>query len=241
MLTKITTHGSGEKTFVLLPGWNHSFENEQLFIELLAHKHTVLTVSPPGYSGTPESKILLDFSELAQDIKQQLTEKNCLDATFVGFSMGSRIVAELAQIMPVANPIFIGCPLELTDVPRWARLLIKNNGIVGLLRTSPHFQRFAVTKALRSAAQDVTAVFSERAATLSGAFDSLIGLLNSTASLKCYLKTATFIYGEHDPYLPLAQEVGITKLRIVKDAGHACIWGHEEEVVNLMLQTSSRT
>ncbi len=235
MLTRLTTHGSGKKTFVLFSGWNHSFENEQLFLELLTDQYTVLTVSPPGYSGTPDSKELLNFSALAQDTRHQLIEKNCSDATLVGFSMGCRMIAELALIMPVVEPIFIGCPLEISDVPRWAKLLVKNKGIVNVLRTSRYFQRFAVTKALRAAAQDTTAAFSERAATLSGAFDSLIGLLNSTAPLKSYLHTGAFIYGEHDPYLPLAQELGIPKLSIVKNAGHACIWGHEEEVVKLII------
>ncbi len=234
MLTRLTTHGSGVKTFVLLAGWNHSFTNELPFVELLAKNHTVLVVSLPGYAGTPESPHFADFPTLAKDIHLQLVAMNLLDATLIGFSMGCHLIAELARIMPINNLVLIGCPLNIAGVPWWTQVLFSNTSAINYLRKNKQFVSFAVLTALRSVSHDTSAQFSDRATTLTGAFDSLVGLLKSTASLQPFLSSALFIYGEHDQHLADAHQSGVKNLQVIAAAGHACIWGHEGELERLI-------
>lgn len=228
---KITTYGNKPSKLVLLSGWNHSFNNEQPFLSLLAKTHTVLVVSLPGYDGVPDSPILLDFPTLALAVRSTLESHQALEAQFLGFSMGCQLLAELAQLMPIKNPILIGCPLGVQTIPWWGGPLLRSQGTLAFLRKSTRFTHFVVTLALRSVSQEKNAQFSERAATLRGAFDSLIGLLRSTAEITPFLQTALFVYGELDPYRAVAKETAIQHQMSIPSAAHACIWGYEQELV----------
>lgn len=230
----LNKYGSGNTALIAFPGWIHPIENEKKFLDLLSKKYTVYSVCLPGYMKSPDANYFNDFSSLVDEIHTQLInikEKK----VYIGFSMGCRLIMELEEKFPSNyKKIFIGSPVRGYSIPLWAKVALINTYLLSLLRKFQVFKLFVIHTALRTITQDNKAIFKEKNVTITGAFDSLLGLIRSQIYFERYVKSAKFVYGEHDTYLRDAGEFEISDLSIIKNSGHNCVRDTEREVVQII-------
>ncbi|MCB9800640.1 MAG: alpha/beta hydrolase [Pseudomonadales bacterium] len=229
-------YGSGNTVLVAFPGWTHPIENEKEFLNLLSKKYTVYSVCLPGYVKNKNSNKFNDFKNLVSDIDKEIKKIKSKNIVYIGFSMGCRLIMELENKYPNKyKKIFVGTPVHNYRIPLWANLLLLNSNIINILRKSKSFKLFIVNKALKNILNDNKAVFNKnRNVTLTGAFDSLIGLIKSDNTFIKYKKTTNFIYGNNDKYLYEAKKYNLKSLYIIENADHNCVRNHEEEVVRII-------
>ena len=229
--------GTAQRALILFPGWTHPAQKEPKFINELSKKFKIASLELPGYMRNQDLSNYQDFLFLAKELHTELKKTKIDFSAFIGFSLGSRLISTYLKLYPNnIECIFIGYPTEPYQLPIWARILVNNRLFIDILRRNKGFKQFVVNKALRTINQDETAVFHPDRVTLTGAFDSLIGLITSAVNLDTNKKSATFIYGEQDEYLYEAQKKNLKHLKIIKRAVHNCVRGHEMEVVNLIIQ-----
>ncbi len=227
-------YGVRGKILVFFPGWISPIEKEKLFLNILSKKYRVVSVHLSGYLNARELNSFKDFSSLAPKIHALLVSRHLDKGVFVGFSLGYRLIMELSKKYPNNNKkIFIGAPVKNFDIPFWAKLILKSNLVINFLRKSRFVKNHLVFLARKHIDKNVQYKFSDSFVTLTGAFDSLVGLLKTTSSIMPHQKKVLFIYGEKDSYLKQARSVGIRNITIIKNAGHNCIRGHEKETVQI--------
>ncbi len=224
------SYGNAQKVIIMLPGWKYPPEMEPKFIKLLSEKYRLVTVQLPGYWDNPDASTFLDFSELAEMILHELNTQKIVPSAWVGFSMGCKLFMEIEHCKPNIVPsIFVGCPQGKYQVPSWGRVLLTSKRIVLLLRKNPMSKKYIVRMALKTLKNhDLDQV------TVTGAFDSLLGLLRSTVRPTPKTLQSLYIYGNRDRYLSIAQEKCLPNLAIIPNADHNCVRDHEPEVVALI-------
>lgn len=238
-MSKITLekYGTADKTLITFPGWIHPIENEKKFLDLLRKKYTVYSICLPGYVNNKNSNSYINFREIAGDIQIELMDIKNKNIVYVGFSMGCRLIMELEKQFPSVNKkIFVGSPVSDFKIPFWARLLLLNSKLINFLRRFDLFKLYIVNKALKKITQNHESVFKAQNVTLSGAFDSLVGLIQSQTNFEKYLKSTLFIYGEDDPYLREVENYKTKNLKIITNAEHNCVRDNEAEVVKIIDQ-----
>lgn len=227
-------YGNGKDILVGFPGWNHPVEKEGKFLQLLTKKYTVYSVHLPGYVGNKDLNTFQDFTSIAYEIYEEL-KKIKGELVLIGFSMGCRLIMELEREHPNNwKKIFVGSPVYNYDIPIWAKLLLLNSVFINFLRKFHSFKLFVVNKALKTITQDKQAFFQGNNVTLTGSFDSLVGLLKSETNFKKYTNSALFIYGENDDYLKEAKKLSVKSLKVIDTVGHNCVRNNENKVINLI-------
>lgn len=227
-------YGSGNIAIIAFPGWIHPIENENKFLMLLSKKYTVYSIHLPGYMGNHDSDSFHDFTHLVNTIHDEL-KKIKEKQVFVGFSMGCRLIMELEKLYPDdLKKIFVGSPVNNYSIPFWAKILLLSFSHLSLLRKSRFFKIFVVNKALKTITNDEQAVFNKENISLTGAFDSLVGLIKSQSCFEKFVDSTKFIYGESDGYLVEAKNFNIKNLSVIKNAGHNCVRDNENKVFDLI-------
>lgn len=234
---KLKKYGTDPRAIIAFPGWTHPIENEQSFLNLLSKKYTVYSLHLPGYMSNPDSKLFLTFSDLVKETQENLEKITSKEVIYIGFSMGCRLIMEFEKTHAIkSKKIFVGCPIKNYDIPLWANPLLFSSYIINVLRKVDCFKRFVVNIALRVITGDNSAVLSNGNVTLTGAFDSLIGLIKTQSLLQNYTDRTMFIYGEDDAYLRDSRSHGIKNLKVIPNVGHNCVNQHEVEVINIINQ-----
>lgn len=226
-------YGAGSTALIAFPGWIYPIENEDAFLTLLSEKYAVYSVCIPGYVGVKDASSIQSFTSLAKELHKQLKTISEKKIAFLGFSMGCRLLMTLEHLYPSKHKkILVGCPVKNYQTPTWASVLLKNSQVLHILRKSNAFKLFMVTKALVAISQNKQASFYGYNISLTGAFDSLIGLIQSTPYFEDHANSALFLYGEHDPYLEETKQHSPKHLRVITKAGHNCVKNNEEKIVS---------
>ncbi|MBU0974461.1 alpha/beta hydrolase [Patescibacteria group bacterium] len=227
-------YGSGSTALIAFPGWIHPIENENKFLKLLSQKYIVYSIHLPGYLDNKNSESFYNFSHYCNEIHRELKKING-EQVLVGFSMGCRLIMELEKLYPNDfKKIFVGSPVSSYKISLWAKVLLLNSSIFSLLRKSKTFKNLVVNKALKTITNDRKAVFNGENVTLTGAFDSLIGLIKSESYFEEYIYSTSFIYGKKDHYLQEAKNFNIKNLKVIKNAGHNCVRDNEVKVMGII-------
>ena len=232
-----TTQGAGAQTIICFPGWIHPVAKERRFVELLSAHYTVISVDLPGYNQTPDAPNLRLFPEIAQQVNDYLTNAQLVPDIFFGFSMGCHLILELYKKYPryaTARTVFVGCPLGLHHIPFWAKTLLSQPWLITTIRAIQTAKTVLVATALKEISDGTITRFSSKTVTSTGAFDSLIGLLNSRTHTQEHPPQTLHIYGEHDFYLKTAKKMQLPNMHTIPGAGHNCIRGFEEEVLRIV-------
>lgn len=233
---RVDTILSGKPPIVLTPGWAYPVTNEVKFVSLLSEHFDLHIVQLPGYAGTPDSNKPISFKQICEELHAYLTERDISPAGFVGSSMGCRIIETYLRLFPNDIPcVFVGSPIMPYRVPWWARILLSHEHIIRIIRTYPALKQHFANTAIRNVTGGAQQTFSMPYVTLTGAFDSLLALIQATGKPLVPQTNMTFVYGSDDPYMQDAQKIGL-KPHVVKGAPHNCVHGYEEEVVSVILR-----
>lgn len=250
-------YGSGKNKIVCFPGWIHPMEKEPVFIKKLAKHFTVYTLQLPGYMDQPESRKLLSFEKLSREIHDLLEEEEVglggsrfekskptksreSNTTFLGFSMGCRLIMSyLQQFEHRGQLVFIGLPTGDYNLPFWAKIILSSDFLIHFFRKNNALKSRVVDLATASISSDKTAKFKPKHVSLTGAFDTLVALLKSGFHWQEFRDRACFIYGQRDKYLAQIKRTSPKTLHVLEGLPHNCVTEHEEEIVKIIALTVS--
>lgn len=101
---EVSTEGSGSKV-LLVHGLGGSGRSWSSIIPLLAGQREILTIDLPGHGGTAARADSGTFAGLANDLQEFIEQSGLTSVDVVGFSLGGRLVLEMARRGCVGNVV----------------------------------------------------------------------------------------------------------------------------------------
>jgi pimeloyl-ACP methyl ester carboxylesterase len=92
----MNTQGRGSK-LLLVHGLGGNRQSWSPIIPILTERREVITVDLPGHGDTPARSDSGTFTGLADDLQEYIEGNGLADADIVGFSLGGRLVLEMAR------------------------------------------------------------------------------------------------------------------------------------------------
>ncbi len=257
MTTKIetSTQGSGSK-LLMIHGLGGSGGSWSPILPLLAGQREVLTIDLPGHGDTPARADSGTFAGLADDLQEYIEHNGLSSVDVVGFSLGGRLVLEMARRGCVGNVVALNpggfwrgwertyFKLTLTASQKLLRAL---KGQLGTLSGSS-ISRTALLAQLSARPWALDGDMIERELVAFAETPTVAPLIKDLASGPAQSGPASpqagrvaIAWGEKDRLCPPRQAPRAraafpgAAFHWIEDSGHYSIWDRPKEVADIIL------
>lgn len=236
----ITTSGTKGQTLILLPGWTHDFQYEAKFVQELAKKHKVVTISYPGYFESQENYKSMSMLFLAEIVDSVIKQLKLKDFKLIGFSMGCQVVLKYIDTFnKTAKAVLISPTLSpLTDYLNPAQIkLVKARFVLKLVRISNYLKPRLVNLAYSkigsiTEGKQKDIYFKSKSVSINGAFDTLVAMATSFVDPLKYKDNVEFIFGDKE--ILQNNLKGVIEYKVLKNTGHGAFHTHYKEIAKLI-------
>jgi pimeloyl-ACP methyl ester carboxylesterase len=236
----ISISGTNGQPFILLPGWTHDFQYETKFLEELAKKHKVVTISYPGYLDSEENYKAMSMAFLAKIVDSVIKHLKLMDFKLVGFSMGCQVVLKYIDIYNKDVKAILISPTTKSlksTLNHYQKLLVQGKLLLKMVRLNSRLKLHLVNLAYCqigniTEGENNQNYFKSKSVSINGAFDTLIALLTSFIDPLKYKENIEFIFGEKEVLQNGIK--GHAEYKLIKDAGHGVFHTHYKEIAKLI-------
>ena len=253
---KATTTGDGPKV-LLVHGLGGSGRSWAPIVPFLANQREVLTIDLPGHGDTQGRADSGTFSGLADELQEFIEQNGLTSADVVGFSLGGRLVLEMARRGCVGNVVALNPGgfwrgWERTYF-KWTltaskKLLQALKGQLGALSRSP-VSRTALLAQLSARPWALDGAIVEKELMSFAQTPTVVPLIKDLASGPAQAGPAaagagrvTIAWGDKDRLCPPRQvpraraAFPSAEFRWIKGSGHYSIWDKPRDVADIILQ-----
>lgn len=252
---KTNTQGHGSK-LLLVHGLGGSGRSWSPIIPRLTDRREVITIDLPGHSGTAARTDSGTFAGLANDLQGYIEGNELTDADIVGFSLGGRLVLEMARRGCVRNVVALNPGgfwrgWERTYF-KWTltaskKLLHALKGQLGALSKSP-VSRTALLAQLSARPWALDEAMVKEELVSFATTPTVIPLIESLASgpiqsgpASPHTDRVAIVWGDKDRLCPPRQAPRAraafpqASFHCIKGSGHYSIWDKPGEVADIIL------
>jgi non-heme chloroperoxidase len=125
---RYSLRGAGSQTYVLVHGWKQSHRLYDRVVHILSQEARVLTFDQRGMGESDKPDCNYDFSTLASDLGELITEFGISDCTLLGWSMGcTTSLTYLSQSgKGISRVALLNGPLRLTKSSDFSHALTED-------------------------------------------------------------------------------------------------------------------
>jgi len=250
--------GSGSK-LLLVHGLGGSGETWSPIVPLLAGQREILTIDLPGHGGTAARADSGTFAGLADDLQDYIEQNALRDVDVVGFSLGGRLVLEMARRGCVGNVVALNPGgfwrgWERTYF-KWTliasqKLLSGLKGQLGMLSGSS-ISRTALLAQLSARPWALDRAMVEKELISFAETPTVVPLIKDLASTPAQSGPAsqqagrvTIVWGEKDRLCPPRQAPRAcaafpqAAFHCITGSGHYSIWDRPSDVADIILEST---